>query len=47
MDGEGGDDIMVGNGGDGDRYEGCSGFDWAVFKDDPLRCDRRPDPTRL
>ncbi|UUZ74664.1 hypothetical protein LP414_20210 [Polaromonas sp. P1(28)-13] len=37
MDGEGGDDIMVGNpgGGEGDRYEGMSGFDWAVFKDDP------------
>jgi len=38
MDGEGGDDIMVGNGGggEGDRYEGMSGFDWAVFKDDPV-----------
>ena len=36
MDGELGDDIMVGNGGDGDRYEGFSGFDWAVFKDDPF-----------
>ena len=35
MDGEGGDDIMVGNGGEGDRYEGASGFDWAVFKDAP------------
>ncbi|MCC6890688.1 MAG: hypothetical protein IT536_19360 [Hyphomicrobiales bacterium] len=39
MDGEGGDDIMVGNGtgggADSDRYEGFSGFDWAVFKDDP------------
>ena len=35
MDGEGGDDIMVGNGGEGDRYEGFSGFDWAVFKDAP------------
>ncbi|MDM0019124.1 peroxidase family protein [Variovorax saccharolyticus] len=34
MDGEGGDDIMVGNGGQVDRYEGGSGFDWAVFKDD-------------
>ncbi|MDM0018336.1 peroxidase family protein [Variovorax saccharolyticus] len=34
MDGEGGDDIMVGNGGNLDRYEGFSGFDWAVFKDD-------------
>ena len=38
MDGEGGDDIMVGNhgGGEGDRYIGKSGFDWAVFKDDPF-----------
>ena len=33
---EGGDDIMVGNGGQGDRYIGGSGFDWASFKDDPL-----------
>jgi Ca2+-binding RTX toxin-like protein len=32
MDGEGGDDIMVGNGGAVDRYVGNSGFDWAVFK---------------
>ena len=31
MDGEGGDDIMMGNGGQGDRYEGMSGFDWASF----------------
>ncbi|AYC33300.1 heme peroxidase [Pseudomonas cavernae] len=35
MMGEGGDDIMVGNGGTVDRYIGASGFDWAVFKDDP------------
>ena len=35
MDGEGGDDIMFGNGGQVDRYEGGSGFDWAGFKDDP------------
>jgi Ca2+-binding RTX toxin-like protein len=31
MGGEGGDDIMIGNGGRGDRYLGGSGFDWAVF----------------
>ncbi|NWL78717.1 heme peroxidase, partial [Pseudomonas taiwanensis] len=35
MDGEGGDDIMMGNGGEGDRYVGMSGFDWAAFRDDP------------
>ena len=35
MEGEGGDDIMVGNGGNVDRYIGGSGFDWAVFKDHP------------
>ncbi|MGH6636996.1 MAG: peroxidase family protein, partial [Polaromonas sp.] len=35
MGGEGGDDIMVGNGGNVDRYIGGSGFDWAVFKDHP------------
>ena len=33
---EGGDDIMVGSVGMGDRYIGGSGFDWATFKDDPL-----------
>jgi len=33
---EGGDDIMVGNFGLGDRYIGGSGYDWAVFKDDPI-----------
>src|SRR5215510_9075021 len=33
---EGGDDIMVGSGGTGDRYIGASGFDWATFKNDPL-----------
>ncbi|HEX7891068.1 MAG TPA: peroxidase family protein, partial [Ramlibacter sp.] len=31
MLGEGGDDIMVGNGGQLDRYIGNSGFDWASF----------------
>ena len=36
MGGEGGDDIMVGNGGTGDRYLGASGFDWAVFQHDTL-----------
>lgn len=36
MGGEGGDDIMVGNGGQVDRYLGASGFDWAVFKHDTL-----------
>ncbi|MCO6060363.1 heme peroxidase, partial [Pseudomonas sp. MOB-449] len=35
MGGEGGDDIMAGNGGPVDRYLGASGFDWALFKDDP------------
>ncbi|WP_207258383.1 peroxidase family protein [Pseudomonas sp. FW305-70] len=33
---EGGDDIMFGNGGAGDRYLGGSGYDWAGFKDDPF-----------
>src|SRR5688500_4339171 len=36
MIGEGGDDIMRGNGGFGDRYLGGSGFDWAVFTHDSL-----------
>jgi len=31
---EGGDDIMVGSAGMGDRYIGASGYDWATFKDD-------------
>ncbi|MEJ5989219.1 peroxidase family protein [Ramlibacter sp. PS3R-8] len=31
MDGEGGDDIMIGMGGQVDRYAGFSGFDWASF----------------
>src|SRR5262249_53494733 len=31
---EGGDDIMVGSTGLGDRYIGASGFDWATFKND-------------
>ncbi|MNZ23404.1 Bifunctional hemolysin/adenylate cyclase precursor [compost metagenome] len=35
MDGEGGDEVMMGNGGEGDRYVGGSGFDWAAFRDDP------------
>ncbi|MDY0170568.1 MAG: peroxidase family protein, partial [Thermoguttaceae bacterium] len=36
MNGEGGDDIMVGSSGPGDKYLGASGFDWATFKDDPF-----------
>jgi Ca2+-binding RTX toxin-like protein len=36
FNGEGGDDIMVGSVGLGDRYIGASGFDWATFKDDPF-----------
>jgi Ca2+-binding RTX toxin-like protein len=36
MLGEGGDDIMMGNGGQVDRYIGASGFDWALFKSDKL-----------
>ncbi len=35
MNAEGGDDIMVGNGGQQDHYLGASGFDWAVYKDSP------------
>ena len=35
MNAEGGDDIMVGNGGQQDHYIGASGFDWAVYKDSP------------
>jgi Ca2+-binding RTX toxin-like protein len=33
FNGEGGDDIMVGSLGSGDRYIGGSGYDWATFKD--------------
>ncbi len=36
MNAEGGDDIMVGSAGPGDKYLGASGFDWATFKDDGL-----------
>jgi Ca2+-binding RTX toxin-like protein len=32
MDGEGGDDIMMGNGGTLDHYLGQSGFDWANYQ---------------
>ena len=39
MNGEGGDDIMVGSGGPGDKYLGASGFDWATFKDDEVGVD--------
>ncbi|MBO3275893.1 peroxidase family protein [Pseudomonas schmalbachii] len=34
FNGEGGDDIMVGSAGMGNRYIGSSGFDWATFKND-------------
>ncbi|GAM98288.1 hemolysin-type calcium-binding region [alpha proteobacterium U9-1i] len=34
MNGEGGDDIMVGSTGPGDKYLGASGYDWATYKDD-------------
>ena len=34
MNGEGGDDIMVGSTGPGTSYLGASGFDWATYKDD-------------
>jgi Ca2+-binding RTX toxin-like protein len=36
FNGEGGDDIMVGSTGSGDRYLGASGFDWATFKNDTI-----------
>jgi Ca2+-binding RTX toxin-like protein len=36
FNGEGGDDIMIGKTGLGNRYIGGSGYDWALFKDDPL-----------
>src|SRR5262245_12804858 len=53
---EGGDDIMIGNFGLGDRYIGGSVFDWAVFTDDPIDAnidmgdrffDRLPVPGSL
>jgi Ca2+-binding RTX toxin-like protein len=52
MLGEGGDDIMVGNGGQVDRYIGSSGFDWASFKHDTLAANadlnlRAFDETRV
>lgn len=40
FNGEGGDDIMVGSLGFGDRYIGGSGYDWATFKDWPGRDHR-------
>ncbi|MGH8031263.1 MAG: peroxidase family protein, partial [Luteimonas sp.] len=33
---EGGDDIMIGSAGLGDRYIGGSGYDWADFKNDAM-----------
>jgi Ca2+-binding RTX toxin-like protein len=36
FNGEGGDDIMVGSVGLGDRFIGASGYDWATFKNDPF-----------
>ncbi|MFZ6049900.1 peroxidase family protein [Pseudomonas sp. CR3202] len=36
FNGEGGDDIMVGSTGQGDRYIGSSGYDWATFKNDRM-----------
>jgi len=40
MNGEGGDDIMVGSqGGQVDRFIGGSGFDWASFQGDALAAD--------
>ena len=40
MNGEGGDDIMVGSaGGQVDRYLGGSGFDWASFQGDQFAAD--------
>jgi Ca2+-binding RTX toxin-like protein len=39
MNSEGGDDIMVGSAGPGDKYIGSSGFDWATFKDDAFGVD--------
>ncbi|MCK7481282.1 MAG: hypothetical protein M0C28_31910 [Candidatus Moduliflexus flocculans] len=46
MNAEGGDDIMVGSGGPGDKYLGASGFDWATFKDDTIRRRHRPRHPR-
>ena len=39
--GEGGDDIMVGSPGRG-KMAGMSGFDWATYKDNTARGERRP-----
>ena len=47
FDGEGGDDIMLGNGGIEDRYVGMSGFDWAFVRGRIHRCNRRPEASRL
>ena len=47
MDGEGGDDIMVGNGGQVDRYEGVFRFRLGGLQGRSVRPDRRPAPARL
>ena len=45
--GEGGDEIFVGSPGRG-KMVGMSGFDWATYKDNTLRRERRPvDPDRV
>ena len=45
MNAEGGDDIMVGNGGQQDHYLGASGFDWADVQGQSHRRDRLLRPV--